>query len=57
MDFEFLTKKPKVYNQKKKASPINVAGITGCLHVKECRQLHIYDFGQNSTANGSKASI
>ena len=31
-----LTKKPKPYNGKGRASFINGAGLTGCLHVEEC---------------------
>jgi hypothetical protein len=31
----FLTKKPKLYNGKKKASSTNGPGITGCLNVDE----------------------
>jgi hypothetical protein len=30
-----LTKKPKVYNGKKKAPSINGAGLTGCLYVEK----------------------
>ena len=35
MDTWSLTKKPKIYNGKKKASSINGAGLTGCLYVEE----------------------
>ena len=30
-----LTKKPKIYNGKKKASSINCASLTGCLYVEK----------------------
>ena len=35
MDTGSLTKKPKIYNGKKKASSINGAGLTGCLYVEK----------------------
>jgi hypothetical protein len=35
MDTWFLTKKPKIYNGKNKASSINPAGLTGCLYVEK----------------------
>jgi hypothetical protein len=38
MEFYGLYKKPKPYNgEKKKASSTNGAGLTGCLHVEECK--------------------
>ena len=37
MDTWFVIKKPKPYNGKKKVSSTNGAGLTGCLHVEECK--------------------
>jgi hypothetical protein len=51
-----LTKEPKPYNGKKKASSTNGAGLAECLHVKECKYTHIYYPAQNSSPSGSKAS-
>jgi hypothetical protein len=34
-----MTKKPKPYNGKKKASSTNGAGLTGYQHVEECKIL------------------
>ena len=41
MNTLFLTKKPKPYNGKMKASSTNGAGLTGGLHVEECKYIHI----------------
>jgi hypothetical protein len=35
MDTPLLIKKPKSYNEKKKISSTNGAGLIGCLHVEE----------------------
>jgi hypothetical protein len=35
MDTLFLTKRPKLYNRKEKASSANGTGLIGCLHVEE----------------------
>jgi hypothetical protein len=42
--------------RKKKASLTYGAGLTGCLHVGKCKQIHIYHPVQNSSPNGSKTS-
>jgi hypothetical protein len=33
---------PKPYSGKKKASTTNCSGLTGSLHVEECKLIHIY---------------
>ena len=38
-------------NGKMKASSTNGAGLTGCLHVEESKQMHIYHPAQNSSPN------
>ena len=42
MDTWFSKKEPKPYNGKKKAFPTNGNGLTGYLHVEECKQTHSY---------------
>jgi hypothetical protein len=32
-----LINKPKPKNGKKKASPTNYSGVTGCMHVEKCK--------------------
>ena len=44
-----LTKKPEIYNGKKKASSTNGAFLTGCLCVEEYKQIHIYHSAQKSS--------
>jgi hypothetical protein len=56
MDTYILIKKPKPYNGKKKASSTDGAGLSGCLHIEECKKTHIYDPAQNSSPSGSKTS-
>jgi hypothetical protein len=41
---------------KEKASSTNGASLTGCLHVEECKYIHIYHPAQNSSASRSKTS-
>ena len=55
-DTRFLTKKPKPYCGKGRASSTNGADLTVCLHVEEYKQIHIYYPSQNSSPNGSKTS-
>ena len=38
----FFKKRSKVYSGGKKASSKNGAGITGCQHVEESKEIHIY---------------
>jgi hypothetical protein len=53
----FFTKGKKNYTlEKKKTYLPNVAGITGCLHVKEGKEIHIYHSAQMSCPNGLKIS-
>ena len=52
----FLSKKPKLYNGKKKASSTNGAGITECRNVEEYKEIHIYSHAQNSSPNVSTIS-
>ena len=56
MDTWSLTKKPKTYNRKKKASSTNGADLTRCQHGKEYKYTHIYHPAQNSIPSGSRAS-
>ena len=41
MNTQFLTKKPKLYNGKKKVSSTEGVGIAGCSYVEECKQIYI----------------
>ena len=56
MDNWFLTKKPKPYNGKGRASSTNGTGLTECLHVEECSKIYIYHLAQNSSPSGLKIS-
>ena len=51
----FLIKKPKLYNEKKKASLTNGAGLTGFLHVEEVNR-HIPIILCKLSSDGSKTS-
>ena len=44
------------WGEKKKASSVNGAGLTGCRHGEECRSVLIYPQAQNSSSSGSKTS-
>ena len=54
VNFWVLTKKPKPYSGKKKASSTNGASLTGSLSVEECKLIHIYYPAQSSSPSGSK---
>jgi hypothetical protein len=41
-----LTKETKLHSGKKKASSTNSAGLTGSLHIEECKLIHIYHLAQ-----------
>jgi hypothetical protein len=56
MDTWFLIKKPEIHSGKKKASSTNDAGLTGCLHIEKCKQIHIYHPEQNASPSGLKTS-
>ena len=43
-----MTKKLKPYNGKRRGSSINGAGLTGCLHLEECKYIHNNYPAQNS---------
>jgi hypothetical protein len=42
MDTGFLTKTPEIHSGKGKTSSTTCAGLTGCLHVEKCKQVHSY---------------
>lgn len=42
MDTWYLTKKPKIHVGEQTATSTNGSGKTGCLHVDEYKQIHIY---------------
>ena len=42
-------KEGKNYTRKKEASSTSSAGLTGCLHAEECKQILIYDPAQNKS--------
>ena len=42
MDTCFLTKKPEIHTDKKKASSTNGASQTGWLHLEEYKKIHPY---------------
>jgi hypothetical protein len=50
------TKEVKTYIRKKRASSTNGTVLTGCLHVEECKKIHIYYPAQIKSPNGSKIS-
>ena len=43
--------------KKKKVFSTNIVGLTGCLHVEECKQIHTYHPAQNSTPNDHNLNI
>ena len=54
----FFDKEAKAIQwEKKKTSSTNGAGITGCQHVGDLKQIHIYRHDQNSSPTGSKTNI
>jgi hypothetical protein len=52
------TKKEKRKKKKnpKPAASTNGIGLTGSLHVEECKSIYIYDPAQCSSSNGSRTS-
>ena len=51
-----LGNKARFIQCKKEASSANSAGINGCWHVKDCRQMHINHHAENLGENGSKTT-
>lgn len=46
-DFFYFTTKLKIHTREKTASSNDGTGQTGCLHIEEFKQLHIYHPAQN----------
>jgi hypothetical protein len=51
-----LIKKPKPHSGRNNASLTNGAGLTGRLHVEECKLIHIYNPACSSNPSGPKTS-
>jgi hypothetical protein len=50
-------KRKEKKREEKKASLTNGAGLTGSLHVEECKFIYIYCLAQSSSPSGSSSSI